>query len=127
LTEVLAGYARAGYNGTFTVGADATVECNSCGVVSPAASIEMSSLRRLEGASDPDDMMSVAAITCPACKRQGVIILGFGPSATAEDSDIFKGLKDCRHDDAVTGNSAPGEAARDAPDTGGASGPTMSE
>ena len=116
LTEVLAGYAQAGFHGTFTAGEQATVECNSCGVTNPASAFQMASLRRLEGASDPDDMISVMAVTCPNCKRDGVLILGYGPHATAEDSDIAKALQDFRHDDTVTGNSAPGEAALDAPD-----------
>jgi len=115
LTEVLAGYDSAGFNGTFTVGDRATIECNSCGATNPAAAFEMSSLRRLEGASDPDDMISVAAITCPACRREGVIVLGFGPNATKEDADVSKALQDRRDDEELTGNSAPGEAARDAP------------
>ena len=62
-------------------------------------------------------MLSVAAVTCPKCQRHGVLVLGFGPNATAEDSDILKALKDYRHDDLLTGNSAPGEAARDPPTT----------
>src|SRR5689334_5349363 len=110
LTEVLAGYADAGFNGIFTAGADASIECNSCGATNPASAFQMSSLQRLEGASDPDDMLSVVAISCPNCKRDGVLILGFGPNASAEDSDISKSLQDFRHDDALTGNSAPGEA-----------------
>ena len=136
LTEVLAGYAAAGFNGTFTSAARASIECNSCGTMSPASSFQMSSLRRLEGASDPDDMMSVVAVTCPTCGRDGVLILGFGPNASAEDSDVFRALQDFRHDDTVTGNSAPGEAARDAaparspgevPDRAATRGSTMTE
>ena len=115
LTQVLAGYAAAGFNGTFTVAERASIECNSCGSTRPAAEFQMSSLQRLEGASDPDDMISVVAITCPNCQRDGVLILGFGPNASAEDSDIAKALQDFRHNDALTGNSAPGEAARDTP------------
>lgn len=127
LTEVLDGYAEAGFDGTFTACEQAAIQCNTCDVTSPAAAFEMSSLRRLEGASDPDDMMSVVAITCPACARQGVLILGFGPSATAEDSDITKALRDFRHDHVVTGNSAPGEAAGDTSGAPGGPGHTMSE
>jgi len=127
LTEVLAGYAEAGFNGTFTACEQASIECNSCGTTNSAAAFQMSSLRRLEGASDPDDMLSVVAITCPTCQRNGVLILGFGPNATAEDSDISKALQDFRHDDLLTGNSAPGEAARDAPATRATPGSTMTE
>jgi len=127
LTEVLSGYAEAGFNGTFTASEQASIECNSCGKITPASAFQMASLRRLEGASDPDDMISVVAISCPSCGRDGVLVLGYGPNATAEDSDISKALQDSRHDDTVSGNSAPGEAARDAPGTPSAAASTMTE
>lgn len=116
LTEVLAAYASGGFAGSFTAAEDARIECHACGVTSPASDYPMSSLRRLEGASDPDDMMSVVAITCPACDTQGVLILGFGPSATAEDSDISRALQDVRHESDIAGNSAPGEVSGDTSD-----------
>ena len=115
LTEVLAGYADAGFSGSFTALDAGEIECHSCQTVTAATAFAMSSLRRLEGASDPDDMMSVVAITCPACRAQGVLILGYGPNATAEDSAISSALRDHRDDDVLTGNSAPGEAHGDAP------------
>lgn len=125
MTEVLAGYAAAGYTGSFTALEDAQVECHTCSTTSAAADFRMSSLRRLEGASDPDDMMSVVALTCPRCAAQGVLILGFGPSATREDSAVSAALQDFRHDDKVTGNSAPGEAHGDAPNATATGSPTL--
>jgi hypothetical protein len=116
LTEVLAAYASGGFGGSFTAGEAATIECHACGVTSPARDYPMSSLRRLEGASDPDDMMSVVAVSCPACDNQGVLVLGFGPNATAEDSDITRALQDVRHESEIAGNSAPGEVSGDTPD-----------
>jgi hypothetical protein len=84
----------------------------------------MSSLRRMEGASDPGDMMAVVAIECPSCQAQGTLVLGFGPAASAEDSDVLLVLRDFRADDQVPGNSAPGEASGDdTPDEGAAATP----
>ena len=80
--------------------------------------VTMSSLRRLEGASDPDDMLAVVALACPACGTQGTVVLGFGPNATAEDSDVLKALRDERNAADVSGNSAPGETAGDDSATG---------
>jgi hypothetical protein len=114
LREVLAGYEGAGFRGTFTVEEQGRLLCNTCNTSNLASDFWMHSLRRMEGASDPDDMLSVSAITCPTCQTKGVVVLGYGPNATAEDSDVFKGLQDCRWDDELTGNSAPGEAAGDA-------------
>jgi len=113
LTEVLAGYANGGFNGSFSAIDGAKVECHQCNATSDAAAVKMSSLRRLEGASDPDDMMAVVAIECPACNARGTLVLGFGPTASAEDSDVLKVLRDHRADDQLPGNSAPGEASGD--------------
>jgi hypothetical protein len=73
----------------------------------------MSSLRRLEGASDPADMVAIVAVTCPRCGNQGTAVLAFGPAASAEDSDVLAVLRDHRHDAQVPGNSAPGEVLGD--------------
>ena len=67
----------------------------------------MSSLRRLEGASDPADMMAVVAITCPICGARGTTILGFGPNSTEQDSTVLAALRDDRGDSTAPGNSAP--------------------
>src|SRR6187455_907241 len=118
LTEVLSGYAEAGFTSSFTALEGATVECHECNSKTHASRIRMSSLRRLEGASDPDDMMAVVAIQCPSCDTKGTLVLGFGPAASVEDSEVLHCLQDFRSDDTVPGNSAPGEATGDAPDTG---------
>jgi hypothetical protein len=121
LTDVLAGYADSGFTGSFSAVDGAAVECHQCNTRSDAASIIMSSLRRLEGASDPADMMAVVALECPACHAQGTLVLGFGPAASAEDSDVLLVLRDHRGDDQLPGNSSPGEASGD--DTPGPTSP----
>ncbi|MCU1393189.1 MAG: hypothetical protein JWM34_1617 [Ilumatobacteraceae bacterium] len=75
----------------------------------------MSSLRRLEGASDPSDAMAVVALTCPACNSRGTAVLAYGPAASKEDSDVLVALRDHRGDENAPGNSAPGEVVGDAP------------
>jgi hypothetical protein len=113
ITEVLEGYAQGGFSGSFVVSDEGELECVECGTVAPPDRYSMSSLRRLEGSSDPADMVAVVAITCPECAFRGTVILGFGPNATAQDSDVLKGLGDDRSDTAVPGNSAPGETTGD--------------
>lgn len=113
ITEVLEGYARGGFDSSFVVTDDADLECVECGTVSASNTVRMSSLRRLEGESDPSDMMAVVALTCPACAARGTIVLGFGPMATPQDSDVLQGLRDHRHDSEAPGNSAHGETAGD--------------
>jgi hypothetical protein len=113
LTEVLEAYAQGGFVSSFVVTDSAQLECIECGTVSEPESVSMSSLRRLEGASDPDDMVAVVALTCPACNSKGTVVLGFGPMATPQDSDVLKSLRDDRGDDAAPGNSAHGETTGD--------------
>jgi hypothetical protein len=73
----------------------------------------MSSLRRLEGESDPADMVAVVALTCPACGAQGTVVLGYGPMADGHEADVLRGLRDERSTEGLPGNSAPGEAVGD--------------
>jgi hypothetical protein len=93
LLDVLATLTRDGFTGQFMAAApeeDAAqagrVECLSCHSTSAAASFEVSELRRLEGASDPDDMLAIVALTCPNCSARGALTLNYGPTATIEDS-----------------------------------------
>ena len=90
LTAILEGYAQGGFDSSFGVTDASEVECHTCEVVSPASSVAMNSLRRMEGASDPDDMVAVVALTCPAC-----------------------GGRDQRGDATAPGNSAHGETRGD--------------
>lgn len=117
LTQVLEAYAAAGFTGSFSAADGAALECHDCGAVSNADTVEMTSLRRLEGASDPDDAFSVVAITCPNCSSNGTLILGFGPTAPPEDGDVLKALQDLRNEGELPGNSAPGEAVGDVANT----------
>lgn len=69
----------------------------------------MHSMRRLEGASDPDDMMAVAAVTCPVCRIDGVLVLSYGPAASAEHADVLLGLRDERGAGQTPPDAATGE------------------
>jgi hypothetical protein len=113
MTEVLDGYANGGFTSSFVVTDESALECLECGTVSSPTGVSMSSLRRLEGASDPDDMVAIVAITCPNCAAQGTVVLGYGPMATPQDGDVLKELQDDRGDTDAPGNSAHGETAGD--------------
>ena len=113
LTEVLDLYSTGGFAGSFGVTDDGLVECHSCGTISSASFVKMHSLRRLEGASDPDDMLAVAAISCPVCNTRGTLTMMFGPMASAGDATVLAGLHDCRDDDLAPPHSAPDEMTGD--------------
>jgi len=113
LSEVLDAYSSGGFATQFSATEDARLECGACGASSKPDDVTMSSLRRLEGESDPADMMAVVALTCPVCSAKGTVVLGFGPASSPEDADVLRALRDDRGDHHAPGNSAPGETTGD--------------
>jgi hypothetical protein len=96
LLDVLARYTNQGWSSQFAARADGAVECESCHHVVIAAELPVLELARLEGASDPDDMLAVVAVECPNCHLRGSLVLNYGPTATAEDASVMLGLGEPR-------------------------------
>ena len=92
LLDVLARYTRHGWSSQFAAKAGGAVECESCHRTVAAADVPVLELRRLEGASDPDDMLAVVAVECPHCGLRGSLVLNYGPTATEEDASVLLGL-----------------------------------
>ncbi len=92
LSSVLVGLEREGYAGQFVASEDGSLRCGACGVESPAGTYAVETIRRLEGASEPDEMMSVVAAACPNCGAQGTAVLGYGPAASPEDAAVSLAL-----------------------------------
>jgi hypothetical protein len=92
LTEMVNTLEKDGYVHQFTPVSGGAVECSECSTRIEAAALEVASIRRLEGASDPDDMMSLVAARCPNCDALGTLILGYGVNATVDDADISRAL-----------------------------------
>jgi hypothetical protein len=103
LLDVLGALADDGYTGQFAAATAADsrpgqIVCSACHQVFAADAPEVGDLRRLEGASDPDDMLAVVALTCPICATRGTLVLNYGPTATVEDSAALAGLNRPRPD-----------------------------
>ncbi len=109
LTAVLDDYASAGYTGQFEVVSESAITCLTCQEDSSPSEVAMAGLRRLEGASDPADMMSIVAVSCPRCGTLGTLVLGYGPMASAEEAAVGRQLRDQRGDGNVPPSSGPGE------------------
>ena len=110
LSHVLAHYEHAGFTGEFEIDGEG-LRCATCTTTSPAGEFAMHSLRRLEGASDPDDMLAVVAITCPACATPGVVVLKFGPEASRAEAELLGAFQDLRDDGMAPPGAAPGESS----------------
>ena len=109
LLEILAYYAQAGFAGDAHVTDDGDIHCATCSSRIPAHRVDVHSMRRLEGVSDPDDMVGVIAIICPDCGAHSTAVLKYGPSATEGEVAAWHHTRDLRADDAVDGHMAPGE------------------
>lgn len=96
LRELLAELEAHGFTGQFAARPGATVECFACHHVAPAAEIELVALRRLEGASDPADMLAVLALVCPRYGCRGTAVLNYGPEASIEDAELLLAVEDRR-------------------------------
>jgi hypothetical protein len=90
LLDVIGAYEQEGFDAQFLVRDGAQLECAVCRARFGAGDADAVALRRLEGASDPDDMLAVAALGCPSCKARGTVVLGYGPTASAEDAAILE-------------------------------------
>jgi hypothetical protein len=96
LTRALRDLEREGFTGQFRVLDQGRVQCLTCRDELDGRTLAMESLQRLEGASDPADMLAVAAVVCPHCSTRGTLVLNFGPDATLEESTLLLALKDER-------------------------------
>jgi hypothetical protein len=96
ILDVLGELEALGFTAQFMPREGGQVECLTCHRLSPAGETVYRQLRRLEGASDPDDMLAVVGLACPHCSAQGTAVLGYGPEAEAVDTEALERLEDAR-------------------------------
>lgn len=94
LAELLAAFEAEGYKVQMAVRPAGYVLCMGCQMESPAADMQVDAMERMEGASDPDDMLAVFALICPLCTSRGTLVVGYGPDASLDDSDVLAALGD---------------------------------
>jgi hypothetical protein len=111
LADVLASYDRAGYSSQFGVEDNGDLHCFTCGASYGAKEAELQSLRRLEGASDPADMLAVLALRCGKCEAQGTAVVHYGPEVEPGESVLLLAAQDLRGEQGLPGASTPDEAA----------------
>jgi hypothetical protein len=100
MVDVVRDFERAGFDGDVVLHDDGTVGCGSCGATAAPQKLEVHHLRRLEGASDPGDMVAVVAIACPSCGQRGTLVIPYGPEGSAGEAEFLQHLQDerGRHD-----------------------------
>lgn len=85
-----------GYTGQFVVRPDGAVECQTCCVQHRPSRVPLEAMRRVEGASDPSDMVFVGALRCPHCGSLGTTTLKYGPEAPPEVALVLRELENQR-------------------------------
>ena len=110
LAEVLDNLDGDGFEGQFRAIEGGEIKCLSCRRIFPAGVTPADRVTRLEGESDPADMVMVVPVRCPACRARGTLVLGYGPDSSPEDSDVLVALA-----------RSPGEGVTDGPPTPGVS------
>lgn len=92
LLHVLAGLADEGFTHNLTPRTGGALRCDECGGSAPVGDFDVVHSRRLEGASDPDDLQLVVGARCPGCGTGGVAVVAYGPTAGEEDADVVAAL-----------------------------------
>jgi len=93
LLRVLAELEADGYGAQFVPLEGGVVRCTSGAHLFSASSGAPDTSRRLEGASDPADMLIVFALRCPVCTVAGTLVLHYGPEASLEEADVLVAME----------------------------------
>ncbi len=96
LVEIIRLLEEKGYTAQMAPADDGTIRCFNCHQDSPADTVHLDQMCRTEGASDPADMVAVAAVRCPRCGAKGTVALKYGPGATPDEAEVL-GLLDGSH------------------------------
>ena len=92
LTAVLDELTADGFTASFVPRPGGELMCTTCRDTFPATELEPEQVRRLEGASDPDDEVIVIGAACPRCGAHASVTLGFGPTASDDDAGVVADL-----------------------------------
>lgn len=126
IADALREFEGRGYREQFSVREGGLVECGHCGASIAPADVRLEGMRRIEGASDPADMVLIGALVCPRCDSHGTATLQYGPMAPPEHADVLRELADHRPStelsrQAITGISGVRDSGwLDGPDDGDA-------
>jgi hypothetical protein len=96
LIEVLDDLREEGFTQDVQVTEDGRLCCRKCGHCVAAEDMELLTLRRVEGASDPGDEAAVLGLRCGGCGELGVAIVRYGPEAGPGDVIVLQHVNDRR-------------------------------
>lgn len=106
IADALREFESQGYVGQFVIRSGGAVECQKCHASHRPAAVPLEAMRRLEGVSDPADMVFVGALRCPQCGLAGTATLKYGPHAGADDAAVLRELDNQRASTTLMDQSA---------------------
>jgi len=92
-----------GYDGDFVVREGPVVCCRSCETCVEPEELQIDVFRRLEGASEPDEMSAILAVTCSSCGSKGSLLVAYGMNASELDADLLTRIPDTPQDEGTAG------------------------
>jgi hypothetical protein len=92
-----------GYDGDFVIRDGPVVCCRSCDHCVEPEQLQIDVFRRLEGASEPDEMSVILGLTCPSCGSKGSLLISYGTNASELDADLLTRLPDTPQDEGTAG------------------------
>ena len=109
LMEILSYYSQDGFTGDAYATEDGMIRCDTCSSLVTPEHVDVHSIRRLEGQSDPSDSLGVIALVCPVCGAKATMVLKYGADASVGEIAIWQETNDARSSELLPPNSAPGE------------------
>ena len=91
LSQTVDDLAAPGWEAEFSAIDGGLLLCGPCGHTISPAEVQIDTVNRFEGASDPDDEAAVFALTCH-CGCKGVYVVAYGPSMSSADADVVAQL-----------------------------------
>ncbi len=96
ISDVMRALDAQGFTGQLRVVEGAVIECLTCRHEFGAKDAAAERIVRLEGVSDPADMLAVVALHCPHCGTAATLLLNYGPDSTAEEAEVLLAIDDAR-------------------------------
>lgn len=94
IVGAVASLRRAGFTSDLSVAPGGLVRCLSCGHLHEPSELVVEATVRVEGISDPADEAAAFGLSCERCGLRGVLVVAYGPTASADEAAVITGLAD---------------------------------
>ena len=93
LLSVLQAFRDEGWTADPVLTEDGPIRCAACRELGEPEDYGVGDLRRMEGASDPVDMLAVVGVSCPNCGDKGTLVLHYGPTASPAEAAVLSAME----------------------------------